>query len=142
MMERVAAPRPAQRALLVLVDRRAVMDPWCQARLCGPLVPDAGLGEHIGGVLVEMVVFELAVAALGVARVRGGVGAEAPGADEVVAGVGGVTAGETGDFADFGFGEGEEGGGGGEEGEDEDEAGKHCGFFGGGRVEDLCVCGV
>ncbi len=133
MMEPVAAPRPAQRALLVLVDRRAVMDPWCQARLCGPLVPDAGLGEHIGGVLMVVVVFELAVATLGVAGVRGGVGAEAPGADEVVAGVGGVAAGEAGDFADFGFGEGEEGGGGGEEGEgwdeDEDEAGKHCGFL-------------
>ena len=95
-------------------------------------VREAEVVEDEGGVLVEVVVFELEVVRFAVvAGFGGGSGAEAEGAGEVVAvGVGGGgaggggdgAAGEAGDFAVFDFGGGEGVGWGGE-GEEEEECG-------------------
>ena len=83
----------------------------------GVLVGEAEVVEDVGGVLVEVVVFELEVVGFAVLLGDGcGDVAEAEGAEEVVAQVGGDVAGETLDFAGFDLGGCDGGEGWGEEG--------------------------
>lgn len=97
------APRAAERGLPVYThfDGDAVAGAGGEAGGVGVLVGEAEVVEDVGGVEVGVVVFELEVVGFGVVLGDGRrLGAEAEGAREVVAGVGGGgAAGEALDFA-------------------------------------------
>lgn len=100
----VRVPRPAE--VGDPMDGIRSTQPGDEAGAGGVLVEAAEMVEDVGGVLVEVVVFELEVVGFaGLLGGGGGLGAEAVGADEVVAGVGGeFAAGETWYLADLDLG--------------------------------------